>query len=190
MIQQSGQTAAMTAADQASVNRQQQQVNAQNSLGQTLASQQAGNLGAFGAGANLYGTAAGLNQATQAQNASNLLGLRGQNTQLQESTNNNLTSLVPGASSNAGSGLSALATRMAMGGVVPGVPRFPGNDPRNDTVVGDMPDGGHVMVAKGEGVLPNSVMDDEEKAAAFAKAMVKKKRKSGFGAVLEARETR
>ena len=174
MIQQGGQGASMQAAQQASVNRQQQQVNAQASLGQALAQQQAGNLGAQGAGTSQYGTAAGLGQATAAQNASNMLGVRGQNAQLQ---GGQLSSAMQGVQ-GAGTGLAALAL-MARGGLVPGQAAHPGNDPRNDTVTGEMPDGHKIKVSPGEGIIPRESMADEAKAAAFAKELVRRKKARG-----------
>lgn len=70
------------------------------------------------------------------------------------------------------------------GGQVPGEPKYPGNDERNDVVP--------AMLSKGEVVLPNSVTkaeDAPDKAKEFMKAIMKEKEPGpkGFSKILEAK---
>lgn len=80
------------------------------------------------------------------------------------------------ASFGLGEGADAAALALSRGGKVPGRAVVPGNSPKNDTVQG--------VLSPGEVVLPRTVANDPDRAAAFVRAIQRKKAPTGYGAVL------
>lgn len=77
-----------------------------------------------------------------------------------------------------------LSSFLAKGGRVPGKPEVQGDSQKNDKVP--------ALLSPGEVVIPRSIMDAEdapEKAAEFIKHLQKNKKKGGYDAVAEARNT-
>lgn len=198
--QQAAGQSAMTAfqQQQAQLARQQQ---AQGQLASLYGQQQQGVLSQAGLGAQMYGTAAGAQNAQNAgilQNSFGAQQLSAQGALANQQAHNQATmssnqvnagvaqanaaanaSMASGVLSGiAGAGAAAMtggasAAFMAGGGLVDGNARVSGNSLRNDTVP--------AMLSPGEIVLPRSVVQDEdaeEKAAAFVKAIKAKKRAS------------
>lgn len=158
----------MQAAQQASINRQQQQLAAQGQLGQVLGAEGQQGLGEFGEAGGLSNQLQGYLQAAAANTASTNASQAASGEQL-----------VGSLAKNGGSGASGIASLAAAhGAVVPGEPKHPGvDDEENDTVTGHVEGGGQIKVTPGEGILPLSVMEDPEKAAEFARHLVLKNRK-------------
>lgn len=79
-----------------------------------------------------------------------------------------------------GEGADAAALALSRGGRVPGRAPVPGNSPKNDIVPADL--------SAGEIVVPRSASTDPDRAAAFVRAVIRKKSASngpqGYGAIL------
>ena len=161
------------AAGQAVLGRQNEQMNAENMLGQTLSgvraqdmqnsnmfnqlSQNAEGMGLQAAGANLTGN-------LQSNNIN--AGIATGNTKAQNTATGGVINGL-GAVLASVAGKSAPATKMNQGGMIPGQAKVSGDSPQNDTV--------STKLSPGEIVIPRSKAQDPEKAKAFIDHVLKSK---------------
>jgi hypothetical protein len=156
------------AAGQSAELRMQQQLAAQQQLGNVFAQQAAANQGQLGAGTQGLGTQNNLalqnqmepqklNQNTADENANLKLGA--------QKANLGLTDTGAKTAGGIAEGIGMIAAAAAHGAKVPGRRAYPGDDPRNDTKP--------YLLSPGEVVVPASIADDPEAAAAFIAAMKK-----------------
>lgn len=142
----------------------QQQLGAQQQLGNVLNQNMGANSGMLGtaqqAANQQYMGNQGLLQQTQAQNAANQMQAQDINAQTSMGNAKQKGGLLGGAMSGIG---SVLGMALAQGGTVPGQAYFNGDDVKNDTV--------DAKLSPGEIVIPRSAAKDREKAIRFLDAL-------------------
>lgn len=173
------------AAQQSAINRLTQQLAAQQQLSGVLGGIRGQDIGMFqGAG----GLSQGLLQLLQ-QASANTTNANASMTNQVVGTTGQLAGQAAGSIGKGAAGAAALGA--AHGAVVPGEAEVDGDSLKNDTVTAEVEGGGKIKVSPGEGIIPRSAMESPEKAAAFARDLVKSKqgkksRPKGYGGVLMA----